>query len=352
MQVEDRKKVLIVDDSDVNLRLISILLKNNGFHYELAHNGIEALEKTKEFPPDLIMLDIMMPEMDGYEVCRRLKADPSTQNIPVIMVTALSDKDSRIEGLKAGANDFITKPFDSAELMLRTKNLLKVREFENLLQKHNELLEEEVKKKTYELKESYIDTIYRLTKVAEYKDENTAAHIKRAGYFSAVIARNLGWSDDKITDITYAAPMHDIGKVGIPSEILLKPGKLNKQEFELMKTHTIIGENILKGSISNIIQMAARIAISHHERWDGLGYPMGLKGEAIPLEGRIYNICDQYDALRSTRPYKKAFTHKEAIRIITEGDGRTMPQHFDPQVLNAFKEAVEEFDRIFETHRE
>jgi len=347
-----KSKILMVDDDDTNLKLMGAIFKNYDYICETAGNGIEAIEKTKEFSPGLILLDIMMPEMDGYEACKRLKEDPKTQHIPVILITALADRNSRIKGLKAGANDFLTKPIDSTELIVRVQNLLKIKEFEDFLKQHNEFLDAEVEKKTALLRGSYIDTIHRLTRTAEYKDEGTAAHIKRAGYYTSLIAERLGWPKDKTETIFYAAPMHDIGKIGIPSEILLKPGKLNYEEFALMKTHTIIGERILNGSISGILQLAELIAISHHERWDGNGYPNGLKGEAIPIGGRIYNIADQYDALRSIRPYKPAFEHKKTVKIITEGDGRTMPEHFDPQVLDVFKQLEDEFNRIFETHQD
>jgi cyclic di-GMP phosphodiesterase len=362
---EDRR-VLIVDDEDKNLRLIGAIIKNHGYPFETAKNGREAVEKTRTFEPEIVLLDIMMPDMDGFQVCRRIKDDPLTRNIPVVMITALDGRDSRIRGLEAGASDFLTKPIDSSELMVRVKNLLRVKEFEDFLQNHNDALETEVARRTSqlklalqelsksqdELKKGYLDTIHRLTIVTEHKDDETSKHIKRVGQYCAHIARALGWTPERVEIIQYAAPMHDIGKIGIPADILLKPANFTPEEYALMKTHTTIGARILSGSRSEFLQMAERVALTHHERWDGSGYPRGLSGEDIPLEGRIMGIVDQYDSLRSRRPYKPAYDYVKAFRIITEGDALTRPDHFDPRLLALFKDTHKTFEEIFDSYND
>lgn len=347
---EKKNKILIVDDEPLNRALLRSILKE--YDTSEAVNGLEALEKAQQINPDLILMDIMMPEMDGIEATRKLKGNFSTQRIPIIIVSAIQESDIRIEALQSGGNDFILKPIHPEELLIRVQNLLKIKDFENFVLWHNRLLLEEVERKTAALKNAFIDSVYRLTLAAEYKDDTTFSHIKRTSHYTRLMAEYLGFPEKEVELLFLAAPLHDIGKMGIPDNILTKPGRLTPEEFEIIKTHTTLGEKLLKDSPSEIMQIGARIAISHHERFDGSGYPKGLKRTEIPIEGRIFNIIDQYDALRSPRPYKEGLSHDATFRILTEGDERTRPEHFDPQILKAFIALNDVFDEIFEKNRD
>lgn len=356
------RKILIADDDQLVLLLLRTYCENSGYEPIDASNGAEALSRAEQEQPDLVLLDANMPEMDGFEATRKLKEGAATRHIPVIMLTGLKSREDRIRGIAAGANDFLTKPIDQEELMMRIRNHLKIKEFHDFLKHHNEILEGRVEKRTRELhdallslqsgigklKSSYIDTIRRLVVAAEYKDSDTGTHIRRLGSLAAVLAEALGMDGTFVDTIFHASSMHDIGKVGVPDRIILKNGPLDAQEWEILKAHTLTGARILHGSDSQYLQMAERIALTHHERWDGSGYPNGLEGADIPIEGRIVNICDQYDALRTMRPYKAALGHEAALAIIRKGDGRTEPGHFDPRVHAAFLGISDRMRRLYE----
>ena len=345
-------RVLVVDDIPANVRLLEAKLSSEYFDVITATSGLQALEVARAEAPDIVLLDVMMPGMDGYEVARRLKAAERTKTVPIVMVTALDDRESRLQGLKAGAEDFLSKPIDRAELTMRVRNLLKLKEYADFLAQHNRILEQKVVKRTRQLTASHREAIATLTSAASYKDEETGAHVARISFYTVELAQELGLDAEFRDTIHYASPMHDVGKIAIPDAILGKPGKFEPQEWEIMKTHSGLGAKLLAGGRSPYLKMGAEIALGHHERWDGGGYPSGLKGEAIPLAARIMNICDQYDALRSKRPYKPAFTHERTLEIITVGDGRTMPGHFDPAVLAAFAKCTGRFREIYAAHAE
>jgi len=333
-------KILVVDDEDRNLRLMKLLLTSFGYDVLTASNGEEALEMVHDIPPDVILLDVMMPKMDGFEVAKQLKREEETKIIPIVMVTALNGVEDRVKALEAGADDFLNKPVDKTELRARVTSLVKVKACNDYMRNYQKELEAEVAKRTIQLrqalkklKEASLESIFHLCRAAEYKDENTGDHIKRMSHYASAVARKMGLNKQTVEDLLYTAPMHDAGKIGIPDHILLKPSKLNNKEWETMKQHTIVGAQILAGSGAKFIKLAEIIALTHHERWDGSGYPKGLKGSKIPLIGRIAAIADVFDALTSKRPYRmKPFSLEEAFNYIKEGRGR----HFDPKVVDAF----------------
>lgn len=314
-------RILVVDDEPVNLRVLKQILQE---HYQLmfATNAKQAQELLKKELPDLILLDVMMPDMTGFELCALLKADEKLQKIPVIFVTALKDELDETQGFNVGAVDYITKPLSPAIVRARVKT-------------HLSLVQAE------ELKRTRLQVVERLGRAAEYKDNETGLHVKRMSHYAQIIALAAGFSAEWAEELLHAAPMHDIGKIGTPDHILLKPGKLTDEEMQIMRQHALIGAEILGNCDSSLLQMAASVAKYHHEKWDGSGYPFGLKETAIPIEARIVALTDVFDALTSDRPYKKAWPVSEAMAFIKSQAGK----HFDPALIPLLEQ---ELDNILE----
>jgi len=348
--------VLVVDDTPINLSLMTSVLK--GFcRVKVANNGLRALEIARSNPPpDLILLDVMMPEMDGYEVCARLKANPETAEIPVIFLTAKTESEDETKGFECGAVDYIPKPIKVPVVLARVKAQLGLKRMADFLRDKNEFLETEVQRRTEAVQAEQEVTILAMSSLAETRDNETGNHILRTQRYVKRLAEQLQQhpkyqallTEHYIRLLFKSAPLHDIGKVGIPDHILLKPGKLTPEEFEIMKTHTTVGyEAIVRaekshGATVDFLQPAKEIALYHQEKWDGSGYPEGLAGQAIPLSARLMALADVYDALISKRVYKNAMSHEEAMDIIRQGRGT----HFDPDVYDAFCEVEADFRKI------
>lgn len=309
---DPRQCLLLVDDEPTNLQVLRHILQDD-YRLLFAKDGPKALELAGRERPALVLLDVMMPGMTGHEVCQQLKNDPATREIPVIFVTALADTEDEAKGFEVGAVDYITKPVSPAIVKARVRTHLSLVRMD-------------------ELKRTRLEIVQRLGLAAEYKDNETGLHVIRMSHYSRILARALGWSEADCDDLLNAAPMHDVGKIGIPDAVLRKPGKLDADEWAVMRQHVSIGANIIGEHPSGLLRMAQRIALTHHEKWDGSGYPNGLAGEDIPIEGRIVAIADVFDALTSERPYKQAWPVEEAVAFLRDQSG----QHFDPDLVELF----------------
>ena len=346
MDAKGKKTVLVVDDTPDNIALVSALLKGT-YKTKIATSGAKALAIVDaDTPPDLVLLDIMMPEMDGYEVCERLKADQKTRDIPVIFLTAKAQEEDEERGLELGAVDYITKPISPPILLARVKTHLALKDAQDFLKNQNEILEQKVAERTRQLSAVQDVTILAMASLAETRDNETGNHIRRTQNYVRALAAKLKdhprfaefLTDENIELLYKSAPLHDIGKVGIPDRVLLKGDKLTDEEFEIMKTHTTMGRDAIAAAEDKLdvshsfLRFAREIAYSHQEKWDGSGYPEGLSGEDIPLSARLMAVADVYDALISRRVYKPAFSHEQACEMIEKGRGT----HFDPDVVDAF----------------
>jgi putative two-component system response regulator len=351
-----RERLLVVDDTPANLTLLANLL-NRSYRVQLATSGAKALEIAGRHPPDLIVLDVMMPELDGYQVCQRLKADPRTRHVPVLFLTALSRPEDESRGFAVGGADFIHKPFNPATVLARVETQLKVKAWNDALQDRNVWLQRELEARRFEVDQLRDATLHVMVSFAEFRDEDTGNHVRRTQEYVRTLAIWLSTqlnpryqlSDDEIDQLAKSAPLHDIGKVAIPDGILLKPGRLTAEEFLIMKTHALRGWELLRRAADRMgergslfLHYAMEIARHHHERWDGSGYPDGLAGEAIPLSARVMAVADVYDALISRRPYKEPMPHQEALQQIRQASG----QHFDPVIVAALEACVADLASI------
>ncbi|MCX4247294.1 response regulator [Paraliomyxa miuraensis] len=345
-------KVLVVDDEAGVRRVLTRLLSAEGYEVLEAASGQEGLELLWTHGADTVLLDVMMPRMDGLEVCRRIRKNSRTAHTPVVFITAAVDRQFRRQARKAGADDFLAKPFDEVELLARVNNTVRMKLYHDGLTRERNRLRNEVDGRTRALDEATDrlerltedlriareETILRLARAAEFRDDETAAHLQRMSHYCYLIGKKKNLDEYTCEMLRIASPMHDVGKIGIPDHILLKPGRLTPDEYTIMKQHAEIGYKILSGSQSPLVELAANIAHTHHEKWDGSGYPRGLRGEAIPMEGRIAAVADVFDALTSERPYKKAWPLDDAVALLQRGRGA----HFDPELVDLFLGSMDE----------
>ncbi|WP_157606269.1 HD domain-containing phosphohydrolase [Schlesneria paludicola] len=367
-EIAAQTKILIVDDEPINVKVCQKYLNELGYKRCIGlSDATRAVSQIAEEMPDLVILDVMMPVVSGVDILRQLRSKPELSHIPVLILTASTDRSTKLTVLEYGASDFLTKPIDPSELAPRVRNVLTVKQHQDSLKNYAQTLEAAVQQRTLELEASRQDVIFCLARAVEYRDDVTGRHVERVGQYAGLIGLALGWSEHDALMLEQAAQLHDVGKVGVPDEVLLKPGKLTPEEFEQMQRHTLfgkrivermgdrestrlrqhvlIGSRILDVPRSPLLTMAARIALTHHERWDGTGYPLGLAGEDIPIEGRITAVADVFDALSSRRPYKPAYPISKCFEIITNESG----SHFDPKIVDTF---ISQRDLIVQTQIE
>jgi putative two-component system response regulator len=351
----DKPDILVVDDTPANLHLLANMLKERGYKTRPVPSGMLALQAALSDPPDLILLDIHMPAMDGYEVCQSLKADDRLKDIPVIFISALNEVLDKVRAFSVGGMDYITKPFQFDEVQARVETHLKIRRLQEELERHNRQLGKLVQSQVKKISDTQMALIFALAKLAESRDDDSGMHLERVQTLCRKLAEGLSGQgrfgsqvDDKfIETIFHASPLHDIGKVAIPDRILLKPGKLTDEEFGIMKTHAALGAEKLeavqrKFPGNNFLDMGIAIAKYHHEKWNGQGYPQGLAGEAIPLAARIMAVVDVYETLRAKRCYKDAYSHEESVDIIVSSSGT----HFDPEIVKIFVDLKDDFRKL------
>ncbi|TBV08019.1 HD domain-containing phosphohydrolase [Stutzerimonas kirkiae] len=349
MRAHDESRILIVDDEPANLKLLEKLLASEGYYrLDSVQDPRHVVRHYLDARPDLILLDINMPYLDGYQVMAQLRALHDPLLPPVIILTAEHGRDRLLKALASGARDYISKPFDRSELLMRVRNLLDAHLAQRLLHEQKEVLEGMVRLRTRELLETRLQVVRRLGRAAEYRDNETGRHIIRMSRTSALLAHHLGWSEGEVELMLHASPMHDLGKIGIPDAILLKPGPLDADEWAIMRQHPVIGAELLAGDDSRLMTLAREIALSHHEKWDGSGYPRGLAGEHIPQSGRIAAVADVFDALVSVRPYKPAWPREEAIAYLQQLAGK----HLDPRVVEVFMRHLPEVLAIQDRYRD